>query len=447
MEGLTFSTEMDVNEDDLEDKDVTGLTTFSREAEADVEDSMPPIEERIPKPRAVDDPDWGKTNFKPSVMSAGRRAMLLDLPDPSVMAVDPFVSQTSDDTGRTQALPINENATRRFEVLSKVPSPLDEPGTQVSTPQAAPSRPAQVPQSAPVESDQSMPKYNQSIGSRSPKKNSKRKMRFGRKRKDDTPQVESMGEWLGLSDDYDAKKDGRQIGSWDNFDDEGKGKGKWKGGATLRAGLRDDEADEQAESVLGVPNFDSLDLMPNDQQGEDLPMTEDAYDDQLDPETMDELREAVLRLGDDDLIAHDIWFVGTGASSLDHAGMKAFLDEHRRDIRGAFLVNLDSVGAGKLTLLTHEGMGNKRRGDRRMGRMLTNIADALHIDLDHADYSWDETDATPAMQRNVRVGTLMGMSADGVAAHSRTPNDEPEYLNDSQIAHVAQIIAELIRRS
>ena len=199
--------------------------------------------------------------------------------------------------------------------------------------------------------------------------------------------------------------------------------------------------------MLGVPNFDSLDLMPNDQQGEDLPMTEDAYDDQLDPETMDELREAVLRLGDDDLIAHDIWFVGTGASSLDHAGMKAFLDEHRRDIRGAFLVNLDSVGAGKLTLLTHEGMGNKRRGDRRMGRMLTNIADALHIDLDHADYSWDETDATPAMQRNVRVGTLMGMSADGVAAHSRTPNDEPEYLNDSQIAHVAQIIAELIRRS
>ena len=139
--------------------------------------------------------------------------------------------------------------------------------------------------------------------------------------------------------------------------------------------------------------------------------------------------------------------MGVGASSLDHAGIKAFLDEHRRDIRGTFLVNLDSVGAGDLTLLTSEGMGEKRRGDRRMARMLNNIADALHIDLGRADYSWEETDATPAMQRSVRVATLMGMSADGVAAHSHTSDDEPEYLNDHQIAGVADIIAELIRQS
>jgi hypothetical protein len=51
------------------------------------------------------------------------------------------------------------------------------------------------------------------------------------------------------------------------------------------------------------------------------------------------------------------------------------------------------------------------------------------------------------MQRSVRVNTLMGVSADGVAAHSHTPNDEPEYLDDRQIANVADLIAELIRRS
>ena len=178
-----------------------------------------------------------------------------------------------------------------------------------------------------------------------------------------------------------------------------------------------------------------------------MDLTDEEQEQEVDPETMEELREAVLRLGDDDLIAHDIWFVAVGASSYDHAGIKAFLDDHRRDIRGAFLVNLDSVGAGDLTLLTNEGMGKKRRADRRMGRMITNIADALHIDLGHADYSWEETDATPAMQRSVRVGTLMGMSEDNLPAHSHTADDEPEYLNDRQIANVADIIAELIRRS
>ena len=79
--------------------------------------------------------------------------------------------------------------------------------------------------------------------------------------------------------------------------------------------------------------------------------------------------------------------------------------------------------------------------------MITSIADALHIDLGHADYSWDETDATPVMQLSVRVGTLMGVSEDGLPANSHTVDDEPEYLNDQQIANVADIIAELIRRS
>ena len=456
MEGLTFSTELDVSDEDLDEKDVTGLTTMSAEAEADAEDSLPVIEERIPKPRAVDDPSWGKTTFKPSVVSAGRRAMLLDLPDPSVMAVDQFSSvESSDDDD--QPAPVDANVTNRLKVLSRVPSPLDAPSATIEEPAAKPAPEAEpVAEVEPEANDeQPMPRYNKHIGSRAPKKNAKRKMRFGRKSKE-TPnqQVESMGEWLGLGDDYDAKKDGRQIGSWDNFDDSDD-RGKWKGGATLRAGLRDNEQEDQ-EEYLGAPNFDSLDLLPSEEQVAEAyvdALEEEAVDELLDdpmelqPEELEELREAVLHLGDDDLIAHDIWFVGVGASSLDHGGIKAFLDEHRRDIRGAFLVNLDSVGAGDLTLLTNEGMGRKRRGDRRMARMLGNIADALHIKLGHADYSWEETDATPAMQRSVRVGTLMGMSADGVAAHSHTSDDEPEYLNDHQIANVADLIAELIRRS
>ena len=49
---------------------------------------------------------------------------------------------------------------------------------------------------------------------------------FGRKKKNDQ---DSMSDWLGVEDDYDAKKSGRGIGSWDNFEDDNDG---WKGGAT-----------------------------------------------------------------------------------------------------------------------------------------------------------------------------------------------------------------------
>lgn len=446
-EGITFSNEQDASEEELSDKDLTGLTVSSRENQADVEDSMPVVREHIPKPRAIDDPDWGKSEFKPPVMSAGRRTMLLDLPDPSVIDVDPLAPSHDDDMAKPTPT-LGGEVSHRLEVLRRVPSPAgDAPEQQ---PSAAPSReasPAEEPRQPPQEEAAATPmhKYNQGTSLRAPKKGTKRKMRFGRKRRDEETQVESMGEWLGLDEDYDAKRDGRQIGSWDNFDDDDR-RGPWKGGATLRAGLRDDRdrAEEPSDPVPGVPNFDSLDLRGEPSYEDDQPVAEEQGPD---PEGAEELREEALHLGDDDLISHDIWFVGVGASSLDHAGMKAFLDEHRRDIRGAFLVNLDSIGAGDLTLLTREGTGNKRRADRRMGRMLTNIADALHIDLRRADHSWDETDATPAMQRSVRVATLMGMSEDGVAALSHTSDDEPEYLNDQQIADVADIIAELIRRS
>ena len=455
LSGLTFSSEKDVSDDELEEKDLTGLTTMSAEAEADVEDSMPVVEEHIPKPRAVDDPDWGKSNFKPTIMSAGRRAMLLDLPDPSVMAVDPFAPNNADDSGETIPVVIEGEVSNRFEVLRKVPSPLDEPAGQT-----APQPPTEAQTSAQASTSSSddeitVPKFNH--GPAQKKKNPKRKLSFPHRHNNEGEQVESMSDWLGLDDDYDAKKDGRQIGSWDNFSDDNNN-GKWKGGATLRSGLRDDDIDEvdyedeEQRTFVGLPNFDSLDLEPDEEMDvvEAVEVAEELgeeLEEELDPETMVELREAVLHLGDDDLISHDIWFVGVGASSIDHAGIKAFLDEHRRDIRGAFLVNLDSIGAGDLTLLTNEGMGKKRRADRRMVRMLSSIADALHINVNRADYSWEETDATPAMQQNVRVTTLMGVNEDKLPALSHTADDEPEYLNDRQIADVADLIAELIRQS
>lgn len=187
-------------------------------------------------------------------------------------------------------------------------------------------------------------------------------------------------------------------------------------------------------------NLQSLELLESANGSNEVPVVD------MDPELTAELRDAV-GLGDDDLISHDIWFVTTGASSLDHAGIKAFLDEHRKDIRGAFMVNLDSVGMGDLTLLTSEGMGNRHRSDRRLSRLFTNVAEFFKINLGRKEYRWEETDGTPAIQRSVRVSTLMGMSKDGLPASSHTSKDEPEYLNDQQIADVTDMVAEMIRRS
>ena len=193
-------------------------------------------------------------------------------------------------------------------------------------------------------------------------------------------------------------------------DDEG---GLWRGGAAPRAGLR---------------------LVEDDETPSEVPSEE-------------ELRDAVLTIGDDALVAHDIWFVALGGSSLDHSGMREFLRQHRSEIRGCFVVNLDCVGAGNLTLLKSEGLEGTRRADRRVSRLLSGAAADLHVELDQRPLDWASTDATPAMRSSLRSVTIRGVDENGLPALSHTSEDVPENVSGDQAAQVAEIVTEMIRRS
>lgn len=198
---------------------------------------------------------------------------------------------------------------------------------------------------------------------------------------------------------------------WIGDDDEGASDDQvWRGGAAPRSGLR-------------------------------------LVDDEQDGPTEEELREAALSLGDDALIAHDVWFVALGGSALDHAGMRAFLRQHRHDIRGAFIINLSCVGAGELSLLTREGLAVSRRADRRLGRTISNVARDLHVEVSQRELDWSSTDALPAMRSSMRSLTIMGMGENGLPALSRTPLDVAENVSGDQAALVADMVTEAIRRA
>lgn len=157
--------------------------------------------------------------------------------------------------------------------------------------------------------------------------------------------------------------------------------------------------------------------------------------------------DAVLSMGNDELRCHDIWFVAAGASELGAAGMHAFLRDHKRDIRGCFLINLDAVGAGSLSILSREGLDDTRACDRRISRLCKRVAENLHIELEEAPYDYAQTDATEAMRSSVRSLTLMGLDANGLPAFRGTNEDVPENIDDKQVKQVAQLVSEVIRRA
>lgn len=342
------------------------------------------------------DPKAART-YHPKVADVARRAALFDLPDPSEESNDPLAPPSL----QTSRSPLaghltfadQQNARRIQDNLASLDDGKDEPdGLDVPAPSHDGDRDQIEVLPAPEEQKR------------------KRFSLFGRKRREE----ESLAEYLGVEDDYDAKTGGREIGSWEELEEQDeefsrrrKEDPHWKGGAAASEELRGTE-DEPAE---------------------------------------DELLEASASLAMDELLCHDIWFVALGANSLDHAGMKAFIAKHRPQLRGAFLINLDCVGAGNLSVLSSEGLVNTRRADRRINRLLKNAANDLHVELLETPFDWRSTDATPAMRMSMRAATIMGVNDFGLPALSRTADDVPENVDPGQAALVATLITELIRRS
>ena len=291
----------------------------------------------------------------PSMQQANvaSRTSLFDLPDPSAQVNDPFATAQGPEPTSAPVVP---------------PMPVTSDVQPLET-ISAPAAPATKPQ-------------KRGLGGL-----------FGRKKKNEQ---DSMSDWLGVEDDYDAKKSGRGIGSWDNFEDDGDG---WKGGATSSDGA-------SAEDMLA----------------------------------------AVASMGDDELLGHDIWFVATGASDCDGAGMKAFLAAHRDKLRGVFFINLESIGAGRLSVVTVEGEQQLLKGDRRIMNLVNKVCKSFHVDCGAFEMPYAKTDAYAALEASRRALTIAGVDGPRLAC-AHTEDDLPCNVNPTNIATVSEVVTEVIRRS
>lgn len=291
----------------------------------------------------------------PSMQQANvaSRTSLFDLPDPSAQVNDPFATAQGPEPTSAPVVP---------------PMPVTSDVQPLET-ISAPAAPATKPQ-------------KRGLGGL-----------FGRKKKNEQ---DSMSDWLGVEDDYDAKKSGRGIGSWDNFEDDGDG---WKGGATSSDGA-------SAEDMLA----------------------------------------AVASMGDDELLGHDIWFVATGASDCGGAGMKAFLAAHRDKLRGVFFINLESIGAGRLSVVTVEGEQQLLKGDRRIMNLVNKVCKSFHVDCGAFEMPYAKTDAYAALEASRRALTIAGVDGPRLAC-AHTEDDLPYNVNPTNIATVSEVVTEVIRRS
>jgi hypothetical protein len=244
---------------------------------------------------------------------------------------------------------------------------------------------------------------------------------IGKKRKEEAPDV---AEWLGVDEEFDARKAGSEIGSWDNFtpserkrpapapdhdddDDEAGGLG-WKGGWAGDDPIEDDEfASNEAARI----------------------------------------RRRVTEMVDRDLVEKEVWFVATGAEEVGTYGMQAFLAQYGDDVRDALIINLDNVGAGQLSWVTSEGMARRYHANARLIGLAKRVSRDREILVKPRAYKGLSTDATAALARGFKAMTLMAFDTAGLPVNWHWKSDTSDQIEPEVVERATDLVTSMIREA
>lgn len=229
----------------------------------------------------------------------------------------------------------------------------------------------------------------------------KRKGFFGLGRKKE--RENEVSEWLGVEDGFDARDEGRKIGSWDSFDDEDAGfKGGWAG-----------------DDPIGDPQFAANEAS--------------------------RIRKRVAEGTDHSLAEKEVWFVATGAEESGTWGMRAFLQEHESELRGAFIINIDNIGAGNLYWITKEGMARRYASDRRLMSAARKVSREDEILVKGREYKGLSTDATPALARKFKAMSIMAFDINGRLPNWHWRTDTSDNVQAENVDNVVRLVEGIIR--
>ena len=126
-----------------------------------------------------------------------------------------------------------------------------------------------------------------------------------------------------------------------------------------------------------------------------------------------------------------MWLVSFGCEECGIRGSKRFIERHRDDVRGAYVLNLDMVGGKgtKLRVVTREER-NLIRLSPAMVRFVEEAAGEAGIPLQKGPII-AFTDAMAFAVKGIRATTLMALDEKGMVDTYHSVEDRPEHLDDN----------------
>ncbi len=217
-----------------------------------------------------------------------------------------------------------------------------------------------------------------------------------------------MRDWLGVDDDFDARKAGADIGSWDNFggdvdDDDDFG---WKGGWA-------------GDDPIGDPDFAASEAA--------------------------RIRRRITETVDREMTEKEIWFVATGCEEVGTYGMQAFLRDFGDSVKDALIINIDNVGAGQLHWASAEGMARRYRAAQRLVGLARRVSRETETIIKPRVFRGLSTDATPALARGYKAISIMAYDSNGLPVNWHWKTDTVDTLDEKLLETTADFVAAMVR--
>ena len=309
---------------------------------------------------------------------------------------------------------------------------------------------------------------------------------------EDTPQ-----EWLDVDDSFEARAAGKARGGWESFQEEHYEQGEYQGDYAVEAdqdaaaypgatqalpALQNDDlgatqawtpqpidvevAGQEASQVAYDDSFNVDDVADDEQSGsnrfrpwhggaysarrmENSNLSSEELADEAaaaavpTPVELNEELNEVYQFRNPDIDA-EVWFVALGSELAQNSGMKAFLEAHQSELRGSFIVDIDAIGAGDLTMIEREGFLKPSKASSRMKRYIRKASQATGIKVASGALLGEESAASYAAKHGCQVTHLVGMEGGKPALYGQQ-DDIVENIDEKKLASNVDFLMELLK--
>jgi hypothetical protein len=142
----------------------------------------------------------------------------------------------------------------------------------------------------------------------------------------------------------------------------------------------------------------------------------------------------------------ELWAIGLGATATG-AGLADLLRRYPFDRETTLFVALESIGGGRLSYVTREGLLPQLAADALLLRLVAgaDAADPL-IDAEPRAYGAEPTQARPLLRAGHRAVAIVGLDADGRPALRGSPRDTPDQVDAQMLDRAIRLVVGLVKQ-